>query len=100
MTAPIYQPIHSCGAIARTVAVTARVRRTDDLGRVRVETRVVGLTASCEPCGVAESYPIAHGRRVDLVAQECIEALRRNCSPSLDLRDMDMIATWVEVDRG
>lgn len=70
MTAPIYQPIHSCGAIARTVAVTARVRRTDDLGRVRVETRVVGLTASCEPCGAAESYPIKHGRLVDLVARE------------------------------
>lgn len=61
MSAPIYQPLHSCGAIARTVAVT---------GRVRVETRVVGLTASCEPCGAAESYPIANGRRVDLVTRE------------------------------
>lgn len=67
MTSPIYQPIHApCGAIANTVAVTARVRRTDDLGRVRVETRVVGLTAECQPCGVAESYPIKPGRRVEV----------------------------------
>lgn len=66
MTSPIYQPIHTpCGAIAKAVAVTARVRRTDDLGRVRVETRVVGLTASCPSCGAAELYPISHGRRVE-----------------------------------
>ena len=34
------------------------------------------------------------------LAQECIEALRRNCAPSLDLRDTDMISTWREAPRG